>query len=233
MLRCHQRQFKAISESKMQKLRVKKTGSPTTSSFSTITKLENELRSWRHHFNDWISFQKSYVEFLNAWLLQFHQLEPEASPYSPTKLEAPPIFVICNDWLKAMEAISDRRLSNAMDAFSDSLQKLWGKEEEEKRQRLRAEHLLKNYEKLKRTHHHIERKRMKADDVKWNLDCLKQRLAEERTKHENAMKSVQNAASRSFQEGLVPIFKELETFTSKALVANQHIRLQHPVLHQR
>ncbi|XP_042009907.1 protein ALTERED PHOSPHATE STARVATION RESPONSE 1-like [Salvia splendens] len=239
MLGCHQKQCEAISKSKMQNLRVK-----TGSQRSTITNLEKELRAWRRHFNDWIFFQKLFVESLNGWLQQFHQHELEATPYIPTpyspgQLGAPPVFVICNDWHKAMEAISDRRMSNAMNAFTDGLQKLRGKKDEEVHQRLKAEHVLKNYQKLMRTHR-IEMQRMKhgldgskLNDVKLNLDCLKQRLAEERTKHNNAKNLAQTAACGSLQGGLIPIFKELENFTMKALKSHQHIRLQHPILQQR
>ncbi|KAG6408332.1 hypothetical protein SASPL_131337 [Salvia splendens] len=236
MLGCHQKQCEAISKSKMQNLRVK-----TGSQKSSITNLEKEVRAWHRHFNDWICFQKLYVESLNGWLQQFHQHEVEATPYIPTpyspgQLGAPPVFVICNDWHKAMEAISDRRMSNAMNAFTDGLQKLRGKKDEEVHQRLKAEHVLKNYQKLMRTHR-IEMQRMKhgldgskLDDVKLNLEILKQRLAEERTKHNNAKNLAQTAACCSLQGGLVPIFKELENFTMKALKSHQHIRLPHPIL---
>ncbi|XP_057790630.1 protein ALTERED PHOSPHATE STARVATION RESPONSE 1-like [Salvia miltiorrhiza] len=235
MLRCHQKQFEAISKSKMQNLRAK-----TGSQKSTITNLEKELRAWRRHFNDWIGLQKSYVESLNGWLQQFHEGEPGAAPYvpapySPGQLRAPPIFVICNDWHKAMESISDRRLSNAMNGFSAGLQKLRGKQDEEAQQRLRAEHVSNKYQKLMRSHR-VERQRMKRgapsklNDVELNLDCLKQRLGEEKRKHDDTVKVAQNAACGSLQGGLIPIFKELDNFTVKALKSHQHIRLRHPVL---
>ncbi|KAL0326161.1 UNVERIFIED_CONTAM: hypothetical protein Sradi_5185400 [Sesamum radiatum] len=65
------------------------------------------------------------------------------------------------------------------------------------------------------------------DDLKVDLDSMRQKLAEERIKHKDAMKLVHDAASSSLQGGLVPIFKALENFTSEALKAHEHVRLQH------
>ncbi|KAL0326160.1 UNVERIFIED_CONTAM: protein ROLLING AND ERECT LEAF 2 [Sesamum radiatum] len=73
------------------------------------TELERELRAWCERFNEWISSQKSYVESLNGWLLQCLQYEPEETPDGPVPTPwqawAPPIFIICNDWQQAMEAV--------------------------------------------------------------------------------------------------------------------------------
>ncbi|KAL0351506.1 UNVERIFIED_CONTAM: protein ALTERED PHOSPHATE STARVATION RESPONSE 1 [Sesamum calycinum] len=253
MLKCHQKQFQAIMESKMRKLRAKTDPLTDTSSRAT-TELERELRAWCERFNEWISSQKSYIESLNGWLLQCLQYEPEETPdgpvpYSPGRLGAPPIFIICNDWQQAMEAVSEARVANAMNTFATSLRQLWEKQDEEGRQRLKAEYLSKDYEKQLRAHL-TERGKIKLeqdamsdntrlsvvpsdngvsplDDLKVDLDSMRQKLAEERIKHKDAMKLVHDAASSSLQGGLVPIFKALENFTSEALKAHEHVRLQH------
>ncbi|KAG8378254.1 hypothetical protein BUALT_Bualt08G0118500 [Buddleja alternifolia] len=248
MLKCHQKQFQAIMESKMRKLKANIVHQ-TESSSRASTELERELRAWSGRFNDWIHFQKSYVESLNGWLLQCLQYEPEETPdgpvpYSPGRLGAPPIFVISNDWHQAMEAISEARVANAMNTFATSLRQLWEKQDEEGRQRLKAEYLSKDYEKQLRGKMGIEQDKKPdrtglsvvqsdsgvspLDDLKVDLDSMRQRLAEERIKHKDAMKLVHDAASSSLQGGLVPIFKALENFTSDALKAHEHVRLQHP-----
>ncbi|KAL2232371.1 uncharacterized protein LOC105155337 [Sesamum indicum] len=254
MFKCHQKQFQAIMESKMRKLRAKTDPLTDTSSRAT-TELERELRAWCERFNEWISSQKSYVESLNGWLLQCLQYEPEETPdgpvpYSPGRLGAPPIFIICNDWQQAMEAVSEARVANAMNTFATSLRQLWEKQDEEGRQRLKAEYLSKDYQKQLRAHL-TERGKIKLeqdamsdntrlsvvpsdngvsplDDLKVDLDSMRQKLAEERIKHKDAMKLVHDAASSSLQGGLVPIFKALENFTSEALKAHEHVRLQQP-----
>lgn len=69
----------------------------------------------------------------------------------------------------------------------------------------------------------------RLDDQKLSLESLKLRLAEERIKHKDAIKLVGDAAASSLQGGLVPIFKALENYTSEALKAHEHVRLQHPL----
>ncbi|CAI9787044.1 unnamed protein product [Fraxinus pennsylvanica] len=252
MLRCHQKQFQAIMESKLRRLRAN-TGFRTDSNLRATAELEMELREWCERFNDWIGTQKSYVESLNGWLLRCLQYEPEETPdgpvpYSPGRLGAPPIFVICNDWNQAMEAISEVRVANTMNTFASSLRQLWEKQNEEQRQRLKADFVSKDFEKQLRTHR-TERGRMElehhtksdktslsmvpsengvlpSDDLKVDLDSMRQRVADERIKHKDAIKLVHDAASSSLQGGLVPIFKALENFTSEALKAHEHVRLQ-------
>lgn len=248
MLKCHQKQFQAVMESRMRRL--KSNIGQTDSGSRATTELERELRAWCERFNEWIGFQRSYVESLNEWLIRCLQYEPEETPdgpvpYSPGRLGAPPIFIICNDWHQAMEAISEARVANAMNTFAGSLQQLWEKQDEEGRQRLKAEYLSKDYEK------HLRARRMERgktereqdamsvipsdsgvsalDDLKVDLDSMKHRLAEERLKHKDAMKLVHDAASGSLKGGLVPIFKALETFTSEAAKAHEHVRVKQPV----
>ncbi|KAL6525073.1 hypothetical protein OROMI_030666 [Orobanche minor] len=240
MLKCHQKQFQAVMESKLCRLKAN-TSLQSDSTSRATTELERELRAWCQRFNEWIGFQKSYVESLNGWLLHCLQYEHEETPdgpvpYSPGRLGAPPVFIICNDWHQAMEAISEARVANAMNAFATSLHQLWEKQDEEGRQRLKAEYLTKDYEK-----HLREKKEGKTglsvvssdhsgvshlDDLKVDLDSMREKLAEERVKHKDAMKLVHAAASNSLQGGLVPIFKALENFTSEALKAHEHVRLQ-------
>lgn len=252
MFKCHQKQFQAVMESRMRKLKAN-TGLQTDT--RATTELERELRAWCDRFNDWIRFQKSYVESLNGWLLHCLQYEPEDTPdgpvpYSPGRLGAPPIFVICNDWSQAMDAVSEARVANAMNTFATSLRQLWEKQDEEGRQRIKAEYLSNDYKKQLKAHRTDKGKTgpdqdamsektglsvvqsdngvSPLDDLKVDLDSMRAKLAEERTKHRDAMKLVHDAASSSLQGGLVPIFKALESFTSEALKAHEHVRLQNP-----
>ncbi|KAL2497202.1 hypothetical protein Adt_22752 [Abeliophyllum distichum] len=75
MLKCHQKQFQAIMESKIRRLRAN-TGFRTDSNLRATAELEMELREWCERFNDWMGTQKSYVESLNGWLLRCLQYEP-------------------------------------------------------------------------------------------------------------------------------------------------------------
>lgn len=250
MLDCHQKQFQAIMESKTRALKAN-TSFLKDSSLQVSLELEMELRAWSDRFSDWIKTQKSYVESLNGWLLRCLQYEPEETPdgpvpFSPGRLGAPSIFVICHDWYQAMETISEIRVANAMHNFASSLREFWEKQDDEQRQRIKAQDLSKDIKNRLKT---IQMKRGKIpreqdamsnktgasivpseneispfDDLKVDLDLVRKRLAEERAKHKDAIKIVHDAASSSVQGGLVPIFKALENFASEALKAHEQVR---------
>lgn len=252
MLGCHQKQFQAIMESKTRTLKAN-TSFLKDSSLRASLELEMELRAWSDRFSDWIKTQKSYVESLNGWLLQCLQYEPEETPdgrapFSPGRLGAPPVFVICHDWYQAMETISEIRVANAMHNFASSLRELWEKQDEEQRQRIKAQDLSKDIKDRLKT---IQMERGKIpreqdamsdktgvsivpsesgisplDDLTVDLDLVTKKLAEERAKHKTAIKIVHDAASSSVQGGLVPIFKALENFSSEALKAHQRVRFR-------
>ncbi|KAK3041397.1 hypothetical protein RJ639_001595 [Escallonia herrerae] len=252
MLRSHQKQFQAIMESKARSLKAN-TGFERDSRLRVTLELEMELLTWCSYFSDWIKSQRSYVESLNKWLLRciYHEQEETPDgivPFSPGRIGAPPIFITCNDWYEAMETISETRVANAMREFASNLRELWQRQDDEHQKRLKAKHLSEDFEKRLSTLRR-ERGRMEhehdamsdktgvsiahsesgvspLDDLKVDLDLMRNRLDEERARHKEAIKSVHNAASTSLQGGLVPIFRALENFTSEALKAHKRVRLE-------
>ncbi|CAK7346959.1 unnamed protein product [Dovyalis caffra] len=247
ILKCHQKQFQAIMESKFRSLKAHR-----DSGLKATVELEVELLNWCTCFNNWIKTQKSYVESLNGWLLRCLHHEPEETPdgiapFSPSRIGAPPIFVICNDWYQAMVRISEEGVENAMLGFASSLHQLWERQGEEQRQRIKAEYLTKDFEKRLKTlrmekgrieqeHDASSDKTMSKvpsesgisplDDLKVDLDSMRKKLEEERARHKEAAKLVHDAASSSLQAGLVPIFEALGNFTSEVLKAHEEVRLQ-------
>lgn len=215
--------------------------------------LQMELRTWCSHFSNWIKTQKSFVDSLNGWLLMCLSHEPEVTPdgivpFSPGRIGAPPIFVVCNDWSQAMETISETEVANAMSNFASSLQQLCEKQDDERRQRLKAEYASSDFERRLRTlrmargkmeHDHeamsdktggslvpSESGVSPQDDLKVDLESMRSKLEEERTKHKEAAKLVHRAASGSLEVGLVPIFEALDSFTSKVVEAYTHVRIK-------
>ncbi|KAL3592443.1 hypothetical protein D5086_011083 [Populus alba] len=247
MHKCHQKQFQAIMESKVRSLKAQR-----DSGLKATVELEMELINWCTCFNNWINTQKSYVGSLNRWLLRCLHQEPEETPdgiapFSPSRIGAPPIFVIFNDWYQAMDRVSEEGVENAMLGFASSLHQLWERQGEEQRQRIKAEYLTKDFEKRLKTlrmekerieHEHdasLDKSTSKVpsesgisplDDLKVDLDSLRKKLEEERARHKEAAKLVHDAASSSLQAGLVPIFEALGNFTSEFLKAHEEIRLQ-------
>ncbi|KAL3572823.1 hypothetical protein D5086_026727 [Populus alba] len=248
MLRCHQKQFQAIMDSKVRSLKAQR-----DSGLKATVELEVELVNWCTCFNNWINAQKSYVESLNGWLLRCLHQEPEVTadgivPFSPSRIGAPPIFVICNDWYQGIVRISEQEgVENAMLGFTSSLHQLWERQDEEQRQRIKAEYLTRDFEKQLKTlqmekgrigqergisplHKTMSKVSSESgisplDDLKVDLDSMRKKLEEERARHKETARSVHDAASSSLQAGLVPIFQALGKFTSEVLRAHEEVRL--------
>ncbi|KAJ6939251.1 nitrate regulatory gene2 protein-like isoform X1 [Populus alba x Populus x berolinensis] len=248
MLRCHQKQFQAIMDSKVRSLKAQR-----DSGLKATVELEVELVNWCTCFNNWINTQKSYVESLNGWLLRCLHQEPEVTadgivPFSPSRIGAPPIFVICNDWYQGIVRISEQEgVENAMLGFTSSLHQLWERQDEEQRQRIKAEYLTSDFEKQLKTlqmekgrigqergisplHKTMSKVSSESgisplDDLKVDLDSMRKKLEEERARHKETARSVHDAASSSLQAGLVPIFQALGKFTSEVLKAHEEVRL--------
>lgn len=252
MLKCHQKQFQAIMESKIRSLKIN-TVHERDAGLKVTIELEMELLNWCTNFKNWINTQKSYVESLNGWLLRCLKYEPEetpdgVAPFSPSRIGAPPIFVICNDWHQAMERISEIGVANAVHDFASTIHQLWERQDEEQRQRIKAEFLSKDFEKrfrnlrmemgkIEQDHIALPDKASLSkvpsesgvsplDDLKVNLDSMRKKLAQERARHKEAVKMVHAAASNSLQAGLIPIFEALGNFSSEALRAHEQVRLQ-------
>ncbi|CAN1240436.1 Protein ALTERED PHOSPHATE STARVATION RESPONSE 1 [Linum grandiflorum] len=249
MLRCHQKQFQAIMESKVRSLKANTL--QRDSGLKATLELEMELVEWCSRFNNWIKTQKSYVESLNGWLLRCIVQEPEetadgVAPFSPSRMGAPPIFVICNDWYEGMLRVSEKGVENAMLDFASNLQQLWERQDQEQRQRIKTEYLKKDLEKQIKTLRMERGKRSEQDaassdkavskvpsesgvspldDLKVDLDSMRKKLDEERARHKETAKLVHDAASSSLQAGLLPIFEALGSFTSEILKVHEDVRL--------
>ncbi|KAK9275483.1 hypothetical protein L1049_022750 [Liquidambar formosana] len=110
---------------------------------------------------------------------------------------------------------------------------------EEQRQRIKAEYLLKDFEKRLRTFH-MERGKMEHDmlsnkakrgvsplnNLKVDLDSMRKRQEEERSRHKDVVKLVHDAASSSIQAGLIPIFEAMGNFTSNVLKYHEQVRFE-------
>ncbi|CAH8274261.1 unnamed protein product [Arabidopsis lyrata] len=129
MLECHQSQCQAIREAQgLGPIRAsKKLGDEHLEATSL---LGHELINWILGFSSWVSAQKGYVKELNKWLMKCLLYEPEETPdgivpFSPGRIGAPPIFVICNQWSQALDRISEKEVIEAMRSFTTSVLQLW------------------------------------------------------------------------------------------------------------
>ncbi|WOL03584.1 hypothetical protein Cni_G12304 [Canna indica] len=244
VLDCHHKQFEAIIESKSYNL-VARTGSSVAKS---TMELEMELLNWRSCFSNWVDAQKAYIETLNGWLLKWLLQETEETPdgpapFSPSRIGAPDAFVIANDWYHSVEGISEDAVIDSMHTFAVNVHRLWETQDEEQRQKLRAEYLSKDFaRKLKslQKENGMDLQDYALDKTvlpisngdeafhhehKMSLDAIKRQLDEERAKHEETIKKVHQATASNLRMGLAPIFQALESFSSGTLKGYEGIRI--------
>ncbi|ONK76293.1 uncharacterized protein A4U43_C03F26090 [Asparagus officinalis] len=245
VLACHQRQFQAIAESKSHNLTARSRYQRNSIAKATM-ELEVELLNWSSCFQKWISTQKAYIEALNGWLMKWLLQEQEETPdgvlpFSPGRIGAPTIFIVSNDWHHTVDNISEVGVTTAMQIFADNVHKLWETQDEEQRQKLKAEYLSRDFSRRLRSHQkengHVDiassnrpmplsnNASSHDDHIKMALDSMKKRLEEEKVKHLEIMKHVQEVASSSLQTGLIPIFEALGNYSTETLRGYEALRI--------
>ncbi|CAD5182868.1 unnamed protein product [Musa acuminata subsp. malaccensis] len=238
VLDCHHKQFQAVVESESQNF-VARTGGSVAK--ATI-ELEVELLNWCACFSNWIKAQKAYIEALNGWLLKWLLQEREetpdgVAPFSPSRIGAPGAFIIANDWYHNMDAICEAEVIDSMQTFAINIHRLWETQDEEQRQKLKADYLSRDFARRLRSlqkengmhgqaHVPISNgNEASHPEHKISLDAMKRRLDEERAKHEETIIQLQQATASNLRRGLVPIFQALENFSSETLKGYEGVRI--------
>ncbi|KAK4391959.1 protein ALTERED PHOSPHATE STARVATION RESPONSE 1 [Sesamum angolense] len=130
MAECHQLQKRTLDEAKIllagtpsklsgtKKYTIMSPSEPHRLARSAAN-LETELRNWRACFDSWIVSQRSYIHALSGWLLRCVRPDPGTKlPFSPRRsLGAPPIFNICIQWSRFLDAVQEAPVLDGMDFF--------------------------------------------------------------------------------------------------------------------
>ncbi|KAI9114353.1 hypothetical protein K1719_014581 [Acacia pycnantha] len=252
---CHRKQFQIITKTKSH-IHILDPSRNHSNPQATL-RLERMVLNWGTCFSNLVNTLKDVVKYLNEWLLRCMLREPEetangTAPLSPSRIGAPPIFNLCNNWYHTIDSISEMAVSKAFSNFASSLRHLYEKQKEEQTQKARVDDLLMDYEdRLKSLHkrnlmslHHNFSSIMAAmrDDVEGEvvpllegfdetLTVLGKRLAEQIAKHRELIRQVNNTASSCLQLGLPHIFEVLESFCLENLKAYELLRLPNGASH--
>ena len=119
MLECHHAQYITISLAYHSR---SSAGTPLGDTRRQImSQLQNEIECFGLSFANWINSLTSYVEALNCWLLncilQPRERSKSRRPFSPRRVLAPPVFVLCRDWSAGLKTLPSDELSNAIETF--------------------------------------------------------------------------------------------------------------------
>ncbi|KAL6494871.1 hypothetical protein OROGR_031671 [Orobanche gracilis] len=142
MLECHHNQCQAIVEAKrLDAIALRKHFNDAQ--FKATQQLEHDLINWTLRFSYWVGAQKGYVRALNSWLMKCLLYVPEETPdgivpFSPGRIGAPPVFIICNQWWQSLERISEKEVIDSMRDLALSVLQLWDRDKAEMRQRMLA-----------------------------------------------------------------------------------------------
>ncbi|XP_037474206.1 protein ALTERED PHOSPHATE STARVATION RESPONSE 1-like [Triticum dicoccoides] len=244
ILECHRKQFHSILETKSHIL-IPKNGPERNSSKVTL-ELEMELLNWCSCFRNWITSQKAYIETLNGWLLKWLPQEKEETsdgiaPFSPGRLGAPGVFITANDWCQTMKRIPEGAVVDAMEAFAVNVHILWERQDEAHQQKMKTDYLSRDFSKRLKSHQKDQvlpghPKAGKAvlpdgdngravDSRMVALDALHTRLDEQRARHEETVREIQESSATDLKAGLAPIFEALESFTQETLKGYENVRV--------
>ncbi|XP_054786410.1 protein ALTERED PHOSPHATE STARVATION RESPONSE 1-like isoform X2 [Prosopis cineraria] len=222
MLECHRNQCEAIREARiLGSIGSRKKGGD--GHLLATKELEQELINWTFQFSSWISAQKGYVRALNNWLLKCLLYEPEETPdgivpFSPSRIGAPPIFVICNQWSQALERISEKEVVDSMHVFTMSVLQIWEQDRLEMHQQLivnkdlerKVRNLDKDDQRIQKQIQALERQMVLASGEGKGLSVS-----------ENII--YQSDKSSSLQASLQRIFEAMERFTENSVRAYEEL----------
>ncbi|TKY57584.1 hypothetical protein E2542_SST14634 [Spatholobus suberectus] len=215
MLECYRCQYKEIAEAKSLDASwfSRKSGN---SHLDELIKLKSEVQNWNLSLSDWIYAQKAHVKALNGWLVRCLPYEPEeildgTAPFSPARIGAPPVFVICTKWSRAMDILSEKDVTEAVNGFLLKVNELMEKHISDLQQKLTLDKELERKVKILEREEQKMHKVVQAREKKMipiareNNDVL---LRGDAVHHGNLVDIM------SLQSGLKHIFAAVERFTA-------------------
>lgn len=213
-LDCYQIQCQVISEAKNLDSIV-----PDGRSRELALELELEMMKWIVNFSTWVNEQRSFVKALNGWLSLCLDYKTEETvdgvpPYSPGRVGAPLVFVICNSWSQAMDRFSEKEVVTSMQALVSSVRKLLEKQNVEQMEQMIATRERERWNKI------LEKKTV---EINKEADVLNRKLALVPGRH-SRLPSAQTYQEHlldasSLQSSLQRVVEALESFTSNSLQA--------------
>ncbi|KAJ7967093.1 Protein of unknown function (DUF630 and DUF632) [Quillaja saponaria] len=222
MLECHRSQCEAIREARnLGSIGSRKIFSDAH--LEATRQLEHELINWTIRFSSWVAFQKGYVKALNKWLLKCLPDEPEeapdgVAPFSPGRIGAPPVFVICNQWSQALERICEKEVVESMRIFTMCMLHIWEQDRLELRQRSVVN------KDLERKVRNLDRDDQKIQKEIQALDRQMVLVSGEGNRFSVSESIIyQSEKSSSLQGTLLHIFDAMEKFTDNCLKAYEEL----------
>lgn len=209
MVECYRCQYKEIAEAKSVDASWF-SRKPSNSDLDELIKLKCEVWDWNLSFSDWISAQKAHVKALNGWLIRCLPYEPEelldgTPPFSPARIGAPPVFVICNKWSRAMDILSEKDVTEAVNGFMLKVNELLEKHVSDLQGNLTLDKELERKIKM------LEREEQKMHKV---FKARERKMCPIGRENNDAVHHADLVDTMNLQSGLEHIFAAMERFTA-------------------
>ncbi|KAA8535940.1 hypothetical protein F0562_028418 [Nyssa sinensis] len=224
MLECHHSQCQAIGEAR--KLDAIASRKHTSDAHLEATvQLEHELLNWTLRFSCWVGAQKGFVRALNNWLMKCLLYVPEETPdgiapFSPGRIGAPPVFVICNQWSQALERISEKEVVDSMRDFATIVLQLLERDKLEMRQRMMTnKDMERKVKNLEREDQRIQKETQALDKMMVLVSGDGNGLS----LSGQVVYQSDTSKSSSLQVSLQHIFEAMERFTANSLKAYEEL----------
>ncbi|KAF5747221.1 hypothetical protein HS088_TW06G01402 [Tripterygium wilfordii] len=213
MLECHRYQSHTVVQAKSLDF-ISFDGKLSDAHIESAIQLKIQLQNWLLSFSNWFDAQKGYVNALNGWLMRCLLHEPEqtidhVAPFSPDRMGAPLVFVICNQWSQSIEKISEKEVIDAMHKLITLVSKLLEQYNIELQQRV-AEN--KNMERMVKI---LEREEQKF-----------QKVTQAREKRIIDLHSPIDINASDLQTCLKQIFIAMEKFAAKSAKNYEELHLR-------
>ncbi|OWM80489.1 protein ALTERED PHOSPHATE STARVATION RESPONSE 1-like isoform X2 [Punica granatum] len=214
MLECHRSQCQAMKQARSFDPigSGKKLGS---AHMDATLQFERELLYWTERFSMWVSAQKGFVRALNNWLLKCLLYEPEETPdgivpFSPGRIGAPPVFVICNQWSQALDEIREMKVISSLHVFATSVFQRWERDKVEMQQMIVADRDLERKvrdedQKIQKEIHALEKKMVLVSGEGETLSASGRLVYQS------------DVSGYNFQASLQRIFEAMESFTEQSV----------------
>ncbi|KAL6561021.1 hypothetical protein OROGR_003811 [Orobanche gracilis] len=142
MLECHHNQCQAIGVAKhLDAIAFRKHFSDPH--FEATRQLEHDLVNWTLGLSRWVGAQNGFVRALNNWLMSCLLYVPVetpdgVAPFSPGRIGAPQVFVICHLWSQLLDRVSEKEAVGSMREFTSNVLQIWDRDKAEMQRRMLA-----------------------------------------------------------------------------------------------
>lgn len=221
MEECHRGQCRAVAKAKNLDSILSTPKQIDADHLQELVQIKLEIQNWTLCFSNWVFAQKGCIRALNSWLMRCLPHEPEqtpdgVAPFSPGRIGAPPVFVICNQWSQSLDKLTEKEVVDAMKELMSTVNKIYEQHFATLQQKMSADKEMERKVKLiERTEQKIH-KEMQAKDQSAVL-----KFREDSAAPLSARGGA--TAGSSVQSCLKHIFKAMEIFSADSVRATEEL----------